>query len=410
MKRRIVFLLFVLALTVSAILFIGSQGSLSEEERQKRAEYYTLLAESLHAVGYEQDFALKESKAMEENLRRLWLKESSFADARKNAELLVLVRNFDFIGEGLRKSSSYGSPSMNPYYLDWPRDGRYVSSSNQAVFSHEEVLWLMLLLPDADFPQTHLGLLDVLSERGADAFRYRSNYSIWPYFEKNYPGYLKQMDPAFWAERVSDEMAAAFRSADDAIQDRFMQAVDIKEMQGNYVRPRLILSLSEAEELMREFPPEGIWDGGYIRIVEPKIIGIGTKHPANTSAEVYESRSGDVLAAVSHPADARFAVYEEYTDKEYYSTYTRKGDIDDPIDVYLWKLHIRIVDLVTGKEILNETKRGNPPPEEISILSMLRSAYITGEGEYNYSDFDYDRYAAVMVAHIGELGEHDSEL
>lgn len=397
MKRNII--LIFLALTVFAVFFVSRIPRLSKEEQQKRAADYAFLLDSLQKVGYEERFALKESKSMEENLRRLWLKEPSFVDARKNAELLVLLNNFDFIGEGVKKGSSYDK-STDPYYQNWPYDSQYITSSNTVDFSHEEVLWLILLLTDADFQKSQLGLCDVLIERGTEAFRNITNYNIWPYFEKNYPGYLKQMDSTFWKERVSDEMVIAFHNADDGAQNRFMQAVDIKDMQSNCVRPRLVLSFSEAEELIQKFPPEGKWNVGYIRIIEPEITGFGTQQPARTSASIYESLSDSVLAAVTHPADARFAVYEEYTEREYYSTYSRMDGSDDSFDVYIWLLHIRIVDLITGEVIFSETKRGNPPPEEISIMQILRISTVTSDGEYNYDDFDYDRYANIMVEYI----------
>ena len=73
---------------------------------------------------------------------------------------------------------------------------------------------------------------------------------------------------------------------------------------------------------------------------------------------------------------------------------------DDPVEVYLWNIEIRIVDLLTGEEVLRETRRSDPPPEELSILTLLRGATLTAEGEYHYNGFDYDRYAEAMAAYM----------
>lgn len=155
---------------------------------------------------------------------------------------------------------------------------------------------------------------------------------------------------------------------------------------------------------MREFPPAGLWDGGYIRVVDDPTYREGfSKYGTsdyNINTSVYGAytyaRESDALVPVINPSDARFAVYEEYTDGAYYATYTGSRDFD----AYLLNLNIRIVDLLTGEEIFSELALSNPPPEEISWSSY----YGIGElrivdGKYYYNDFDWGRYAAVMEEH-----------
>ena len=185
MKRNIVFLLF--AIFISVILS-GCGPPLSEEELQIRADNYTLLVESLRAVGYDNDFrSLRERNSIEENLRLLWRDKryNGFDDSRKNSELLVLLGNFDFIAEVLRRNAS----DDNPYYNDWPRDSQYAISSDSIWFDDKEVLWLMLLLPDVDFPEDHSGLRDVLIEAGENVLMHglsetATEMSVWFYYEK----------------------------------------------------------------------------------------------------------------------------------------------------------------------------------------------------------------------------------
>jgi len=388
-----------------SVILASCSSPLSEDELQKRAEDYALLVESLQSVGYAETFALRENHSLEENLRRLWLGERAFNDARKNAELLVSLGHFDFIAEGLKENISYVPSSKNSYYQDWPRDSGYVPSSRAVEFSYEEVLWLMLLLPDAAIPELHHGLREVLAERGGEALRKSQGDDIWPYFEKHYPGYLEQFEPRFWENYVTADMAYAFRNAGDDIQDRFIQSVDMERMRRSMFRPRLRLSLPEAEELLQEFPPTGAWDGGYLRVAETKASPDSARIPPFRPMNIYELRSDNVLAAVTHPADARFLILEEYTDKQYYSTYTWNNR-DETFDVYLWKLKIRIVDLTTGKEFFRETKRGNPPPEKLSFF-MSVPIY---DGEYDHDDFDYDRYAEVIIAYInGTYNDQDED-
>ena len=403
MKRNIVFLLF--ALFISVIL--SSCGPpLSEEELQRRADNYTLLVDSLRAVGYDSDFkSLRERKSIEENLRILWRdrKVNGFDDSRKNAELLVLLGNFDFIAEGLRRNAS----DDNPHYYDWPRNSQYEISSESISFDGNEVLWLMLLLPDADFPEDHLGLRDVLIEAGGNALMRDSlgnvhitSMSVWFYYEKTNPGLLEQVNPDFQF-LSSDEMKIAFLSANNDIQNRFVQAIDAGEFR--YIRyptsPARVFSSDEAEALMQAFPPMGFWDGGYIRIADLD----RRKYDINTSslgAFIYEEESNSLVPVID-PADARFAIFEVYTDGTYYASYTGYREMD----AYLLHLDIRIVDLLTGDEIFNESILSNPPPDEITWTTLHGIGF--GEprvvdGKYFHCDFDFSRYAAVMEAHLNQ--------
>jgi len=403
MKRKIVFLLF--ALFISIIL--SSCGlQLSEEELQRRANDYTVLVESLREVGYDKEFkSLKERKSIEENLRILWRDKQfyGFDDAHKNVELLVLLGNFDFIAEGLRRNAS----DDNPYYNDWPYNSQYTISSESISFDVSEVLWLMLLLPDADFPEDHLGLRDVLIEAGKNVLMRDSvgnvhitTMSVWFYYEITNPGLLEQVNPDF-RFFSSDEMKVAFLNADNDIQNRFVQAIDAGEFR--YIHypasPARVFSPDEAEALMRAFPPMGLWDGGYIRIADLD----RRKYDINThalGAFKYNDES-DSLVPVIDPADARFAIFEVYTDGLYYASYTGHREMD----AYLLLLDIRIVDLLTGEEIFSESILSNPPPEEITWTHLngvgLGEPKIV-DGKYYHNDFDFSRYAAVMEAHLNQ--------
>ena len=414
MKRGSVLLLVALALAliVTAIIIISSQNPLSETELLRRSEDYALLTESLRSVGYTDAFALKEKNTIEENLRSLWERGQTLTDAKKNADLLVLLGNFDFIAEGLKNNRSYSkneSPE-HPYYRDWPRDSRYVTSSSAAKFSDKEVLWLMLLLPDAGFPEEHLGLRDVLAECGESVLMHgysdgATKESIWFYYEKTIPGLLGKVKPGF-PDYLSDEMRDSFLGANDDIQDRFMNVIDAGSFRNIdfFQSPARVFSFEEAEELMKEYPPTGSWDGGYIRAADFN----HRKHDINISANgayVYANEA-DALVPVINPADARFVVYEKYTNGVYYATYT--GSMD--VDVYRLNLYIRIVDLLTGKEIFHESLLSRPPPEELTWSSYSWSSGLRiVDDKYYHNDFDYGKYAAVMVAYInGEEYDHNS--
>ena len=405
-------LIAIVAVMLTLVTALTSCG-LSDEERQRRAEDYALLLESLQAVGYDNDFrGLKEKNSIEQNLRKLWTDYFSYPhftdnDAHKNIELLLLLGNFDFIAEGLQ---SKASPD-NVYYNDWPRDSQYNISSTTVSFSKNEVLWLMLLLPDSDFPNEHLGLREVLAECGKDVLGNGLSWpgteeGIWFYYEKTNPGLLEKVNPYF-LDHFSDEIKTAFKNADEDIQNRFMQAIDAESFRDMSYSdsPTRVFSFDEAEELISEFPPTGSWDGGYIRVVDDPTQREGfsrygtSDYNINTSvhgAYIY-ARETDALVPAINPADARFAIYEEYTKGRYYATYTGSRDFD----LYLLNLNIRIVDLLTGEEIFSESVLSNLPPEEISWSSY----YGIGElrivdGKYYYNDFDWGRYASVMAAHI----------
>ncbi|MBE5973382.1 MAG: hypothetical protein E7251_02155 [Paenibacillaceae bacterium] len=406
MKRSVIFLLFAITITI----MLSSCGtSLSEEELQKRREDYLVLIDSHHAVGYDNNFKLlKEKNSMEENLRILWkyyLSDHDFPDrdTRKNVELLIKLGNFDFIAEGLR----YKAAPENPYYNDWPRDSQYNTKSETVWFKNDEVFWLMLLLPDSDIPEEHSGLKEVLAEcgkniLGGDLDEPATIEGIWFYYEKTSPGLLKKIDPKF-LQYFSNEIKTAYKNADEDIQNRFINAIDPENFRYIYdtKSPVNVYSLDEAEQLMKEFPPAGSWDGGYIRIVDDPthrewIDGYGiSDYNINTSvygAYIY-ARESDALVPVINPVNARFAVYEEYTDGKYYATYT--GDIN--FAVYLLSLKIRIVDLLTGEELFSELTLSNPPPNEISWTNSYGgSDFRIVDGKYFYNDFDWGRYAAVM--------------
>jgi len=388
MKRGFVLLLLALALvsTVSIYLFSSRQSPLSETELLQRAEDYALLVDSLKSVGYDENFSLKETNSFEDNLRRLWLREWAFTDARKNVELLLLLQNYDFIAEGIR---SKASPD-NPYYNDWPRDSQYATSSKTAEFSTEEVLWLMMLLHDADLPETHAGFMGVLAEAGANALSVGRN-SIWFYFEKISPGLLERLYPSFWSGiQAPAGIMDAYRIASDDIQNRFMQAIDLEQVRSNTSRPKRMFVITEAEELMREYPPLYPWAGGYLRIKD-----------ASNKPYLYPydyEKMSDVLVAVTSPANARFAFYEDYTQKEYYATYIMENR-EKPIDVYLIILNIRIVDLVTGEEIFCESVPSNPPPDEITIFSYYGIGF-PASGKHDHYDFDYERFVRALETYI----------
>jgi hypothetical protein len=406
MKRGVIFLLF--AFTISIILS-SCGSSLTEEELQKREADYSRLIDTLQAVGYDNDFKLlKEKNSIEQNLRNLWtyyLSDHDFTarDARKNTELLILLGNFDFIAEGLQSKAS----SDNPYYNDWPRDNQYNTQLEEVMFSDEEVMWLMLLLPDSAIPEEHLGFKEVLAEcgenvLGQDVLDPGTSEGIWFYYEKTIPGLLDKIDPDF-PDYFSNEIKTAFKNADDDLQNRFMQAIDPKNFRNIYYSnsPARVFSFEEAEELMKEFPPKGSWEGGYIRVIhDPSHRDVINKYGVsdyniNTSTDgAYTyARESDALVPVINPEDARFAVYEEYTDGEYYATYDGRRDFD----VYLLNLNIRIVDLLTGEEIFSESALSNPPPDEISWSSYngIGGLRII-DGKYYYNDFDWSRYAAAM--------------
>lgn len=401
MKRRMIFLLF--AITIS-ILLSGCAPSLSEVELQKRGDDYSRLVHSLHEVGYNQDFKLlKEKNSMEQNLRDLWKyylsdHDFSYRDTRKNVELLTKLGNFDFIAEGLRSKAA----SDNPYYNDWPRDHQYNTKSETVWFSDEEVMWLMLLLPDSDIPEEHTGLKEVLAEcgkniLGEDLYDPATSEGIWFYYEITSPGLLEKINPDFLTY-LSNDIKTAFQNADDDIQNRFMQAIDPEKFRYIYYAdsPVHVFSLDEAEQLMKEFPPAGSWDGGYIRIMDNSAHGdLIDKYNLNDSvygAYAY-ARESDTLVPVINPADARFAVYEEYTDGKYYSTYTGSRNFA----VYLISLKIRIVDLLTGEEIFSELALSNPPPDELSWTTTYGySNFKIVDNKHFYNDFDWGRYAAVM--------------
>jgi hypothetical protein len=406
MKRGVIFLLF--AITIS-IMLSSCGSSLSEAELQKRADDYSNLVFSLHAVGYDNDFKLlKEKNSMEQNLRNLWkyyLSDHNFSarDTRKNTELLIMLGNFDFIAEGLRSNAA----SDNPYYNDWPRNNQYNTKSETVWFSDEEVLWLMLLLRDSDIPEEHSGLNEVLAEcgknvLGEDLYEPATSQGIWFYYEKTSPGLLEKINPDFF-DYFSNEIKTAFKNAGDDIQNRFIQAIDPEKFRYIYYSqsPVRFFSFDEAEQLMKEFPPTGSWDGGYIRIVDDPThrewIGKYGISDFNINDSVYGAytyaRESDALVPVINPADARFAVYEEYTDGKYYATYTGSRNFA----VYLLNLKIRIVDLLTGEEIFSELALSNPPPDEISWSSTYGiSDFRIVDGKYFYNDFDWGRYAAVM--------------
>ena len=409
MKRGVIFLLF----TITISIILSSCGSsLSEEELQKRADNYSILVDALHAVGYENDFKLlKEKNSMEQNLRNLWkyyLSDLDFSarDTRKNTELLIMLGNFDFIAEGLRSKAA----SDNPYYNDWPRDNQYNTKSETVWFSDEEVLWLVLLLPDSDIPKEHSGFKEVLAEcgknvLGEDLYDPATREGIWFYYEKTNPGLLEKINPDF-PDYFSNEIKTAFKNSDDNIKNRFMQAIDPENFRKIFYTdsPVRIFTFKEAEALMKEYPPAGSWDGGYIRIVDdPEHSEWNLKYSTNDynindsayGAYTY-ARESDALVPVINPADARFAVYEQYTAGMYYATYaTQTGNMD--FDVYLLNLNIRIVDLLTGKVIFSESALSNPPPDEISWSTYNGYGGLNlVDDKYYYNDFNWGKYAAVM--------------
>ncbi|WP_346064867.1 hypothetical protein [Lacrimispora amygdalina] len=102
------------------------------------------------------------------------------------------------------------------------------------------------------------------------------------------------------------------------------------------------------------------------------------------------------MVPVINPSDARFAVYEQYTEGMYYATYaTQTGNMD--FDVYLLNLNIRIVDLLTGKVIFSESALSNPPPDEISWSTYYGYGGLNlVDDKYYYNDFNWGKYAAVM--------------
>ena len=276
--------------------------------------------------------------------------------------MLILLGNFDFIAEGLKNNYSKKDIPPHPYYQDWPRDSRYVTSPNAASFNDREVLWLMLLLPDAGFPEAHHGLRDVLVECGESVlmrslFDGATKESVWFYYEKTIPGLLGKVNPGFPAN-FADEMKPAFQNASDDIQNRFLQAIDPGSFRDiDYTQsPARVFSFDEAEELMREFPPTGSWDGGYIRATDYD----RRKHDINASingAYLY-ARESSALVPVIHPADARFAVYEKYADGIYYY-----HDFD------------------------------------YGRYAAVMEAHMNG-GEYEQDDFDYNRDAPVLTARM----------
>ena len=398
MKRGVALLLVILAVAVVWIMY--NQTSLSEEERQKRAEDYALLVETLQAVGYEQGFDLKETNSMEENLRRLWRWKSSQAmiSVPKNAELLISLGNYDFIAEGLRSRAA-----SHPYYDGWPRDPAYRKGSEKASFDADEALYLLLLLAQADLPEPHAALREVLIQSGVDALPQSVYGRIWVYYEYTSPGLLARVAPDFWEKSpsVSAEMPNAFRAVGTDIQNLLVEAIDVDDLRSGLFRPTFCPTFAEAEALLRAYPTQDPWAGGYLRIVDPPTIEgvVAQRHLALRNAMVY-AYSQKTLTAVTNPAHARFAVYEAYTDPVYYSTYVFDGSGDRAFDVFLWNLDIRIVDLVSGEEIFSESTLGNPPPGELSF-PMYTSGFATNGG-YHHSDFDYGRYAAVMAAHMEE--------
>ena len=413
MKRGIVLLLLALALIVSAMIIIFNQNPLSETEMLQRTEDYALLTESLRTVGYTDAFPMRKNKTIEENLRSLWSQERTIDYAQKHAELLILLGHFDFIAEGLKNNYSYSKNDTpeNPYYQGWPRDSRYVTSSSAVSFNDKEVLWLMLLLPDADFPEEHHGLRDVLLECGERVLMHGSfdggatKESVWFYYEKIIPGLLEKVKPGF-PDYFPDEMRTTFQNANDDIQGRFMQVIDAESFRDIYYSesPARVYSFDEAEELIKEFPPTGSWDSGYIRAADFD----HRKHDINISIRstyLYAEES-NTLVPVINPADARFAVYEKYTNGVFYANYTGTRDFD----AYLLYLHIRIVDLVTGEEIFRESTMSRPPPEELSWSTYYGIGGLRiMDGEYYHHDFDYGRYAAVMAAYInGEELDHNN--
>lgn len=406
MRRGAIFLMFLFFIS---IILSGCGSSLSVEEIHKRSADYTRLIDTIKAVGYDSDFKLlKEKNTMEQNLRNLWLyylsdNDFNARDTRKNTELLIMLGNYDFIAEGLRSNAS----PDDPYYNDWPRDSQYSTQSKKVIFSDEEVLWLMLLLKDSDIPEEHLGLKVVLAECGENilgqgTFEPGTREGIWFYYEKTIPGLLMKINPDF-PEYLSNEIKTAFRNADDDIQNRFMQAIDPKYFRNiDYNQsPARVFSFKEAEEIMKEFCPIGSWDGGYIRIVDDPFSRMMNGKPAisdfNNNPSAYGAytyaRESAALAPVINPADARFAVYEEYTEGEYYATYTGNRDID----VYRLNLNIHIVDLLSGEEIFSESVLSNLPPDEITERTHNGIGGLTiVDGKYFYNDFDWSRYAAVM--------------
>ena len=400
MKRNL-FILISLILTL--VPLTGCVGLfLSEEERYQRAEDYALLRETLRTIGHDGNINfLRERNSMEQNLRALQrYRESYDYDSRKLVELLILLKSFDFIAEGLQNKAP-----NNPYFNDWPRGAGYDISSNAVRFRTEEIYWLMLLLSESDIPDEHYGLLDVLLENGENAFSRLSTdgatrSSIWFYYQINSPGLLERVNPS-WDSFISDEMKTVFIEANDDIHQRFLQVIDGDGFRDtpHFASPARVFAPIEAKELMHEFPPMGLWDGGYIRIVSnPE-----QKHDINMSsfgAYLYAWES-DVLVPVINPADARFAIYEEYTDGIFYAFFT--GDRD--FDLYLAILNIHIVDLLTGEEIFNESVISNYPPDEITwtttFYGLIGDLKIV-DGRYYYHDFDWAVFAAVMERHISE--------
>jgi len=390
MKRSVCLILsfiFILCLTACG------REKLSEAQLAVRKADYERLTQSLRAVGYDHTFSLDGRKTLEDNLRQLW-SEPSFNDARKNAELLVTLKNYDFIAEGLRTNVSRD----NPYYKDWPKSSDYIydyKSSKFVSFERDEILWLVLLLPDEALPEEHSGLVDVFTECVPEAFRFRAGDVLWMYHERVASGLFEKLHPGYCENNVDNAFVSAFRQADKTIQDRLLNRLDFdKEIRDASYRPRRNFTSEETEEFLTKPLPSDVWKGGYFRVVDvdtPALLD-------NGNAELY-SKLSDSLTCVSIPANARFAIYEQYTDKKLYDTYTvtqgdgfvnKEGDL---IEVYTWNLFIRIVDLTTGKEILKESVRSSPPPNEIEAFALMA----TGK-TYNYLEYDYEKYVTTMKA------------
>lgn len=184
-----------------------------------------------------------------------------------------------------------------------------------------------------------------------------------------------------------------------------MQAIDPKRFRNISFSnsPARVFSFGDAEALMKEYPPTGAWEGGYIRAInDPTASNAPARYRYSTSdyninmsvAGAYEyADQSDALVPVINPADARFAIYEDYADGDFYAAYTGTKDLD----LYLLRLNIRIVDLLTGEEIFSESVQSNAPPQEITWTSYHGIGDLrVVDGKYFYNDFDWGRYAAIM--------------
>lgn len=357
MKRAIFTLL---ALVVGFLL--SSCTKKTDDMAQLQEDGMAQLQEYLDSIGYDGSMELRElnnpdSDSVDYNVRSL-IGSLYFKDKPKeSAELILKSGCFSVLAD-----------TMN-FYL--PEDSEYRTGHYMYHVTGSAFLWAIILLEDYELPQEYEWIWDAIAEiaKNPDETRFNSVIAF-AFLEKNNPGFYEKYYPG----RSTNELDYPFAQLGGKARDTMIEHTDfsILLMYG----PHRIYGFEESESLLHDYPSTEAWQGSYVYFLKKN----------DYPYEVKPSYNGEKMFWVSNPKYARFAIYEE-RGIEYYDDYYYKNR-KSPVKVYIPKMNIRIVDLVSGEEIINETVLDDPPGDSFNTDAI---------GKFVWSDrFDYEKYVSIM--------------